>query len=166
MYSESEIQKFQIIFTVYTLHTYLQNVKSRVQPDRAGPGEWGGESGRQAGEAAGDRSTTGVSGTWARGEGDEEAAGDRDKDQPWTRTGVLQGKAGEAAGDRGVTGGPGWECRAVKQRATGAAQVDPVKSTPGNDRREWSSRYASGSNAQWLLAGWLVGWLPHPQSAS
>jgi hypothetical protein len=47
----------------------------------------------------------------------------------------------------------------VKQRATGAAQVDPVKSTPGNDRREWSSRYASGSRAQWLLAGWLVGWL-------
>jgi hypothetical protein len=47
----------------------------------------------------------------------------------------------------------------VKQRATCAAQVDPVKSTQRNDRREWSSRYASGSSAQWLLAGWLVGCL-------
>ncbi len=167
-------------------------MKSRVQPDRAGRGGGGGggggESGRQAGEAAGDRCTTGVSGAWARGEGDEvagerdkdhrwtrpgvlqrkagEAAGERDKDHRWTRPGVGQRQAGKAAGERGVTGGPGRECRAVKQRATGAGQLDPVKATQGNDRREWSSRYASGSSAQWSLAGWLVGWLPHPQSAS
>jgi len=140
-------------------------VKSRVQPDRAGRGEEEGESGRQAGEAAGDRCTTGVCGAWARGEGDE-VAGEWDKDHRWTRPGVGQGQAGKAAGELGTTGGPGRECRAVKQRATGAAQLDPVKATPGNDRREWSSRYASGSSAQWSLAGWLVGWLPHPQSAS
>jgi len=70
-----------------------------------------------------------------------------------------QGQACKAAGERVATGGPGRECRAVKQRATGAAQVDPVKATPGNDRWEWSSRYASGSSAQWSLAGWLGGCL-------
>ncbi len=59
---------------------------------------------RQAGEAVGDRCTTGgwvdLTGASARGEGDEEVAGDPDKDHRWTRPGVSQRKAGEVAGER------------------------------------------------------------------
>jgi hypothetical protein len=78
VYSESETKFSNNFHRIYA--SYLSSKCEIAGPARPGRAWAGGESGRQAGEAAGDRCTTGVSGAWARGEGDE-VAGERDKDQ-------------------------------------------------------------------------------------